>query len=120
MRSVTLMNVSPSKHTLILYYLKIYSKNFHIKRWWTSEWEDCSGTCLNGGKGFRKRTVLCITRNPDEHSDHVEIKAVSEIECLADLRPLAIEPCEIDLKTCNYEPDDTVIPHWIAEEWTRV
>lgn len=84
--------------------------------WWSGEWQECSGTCFNGGQGYKKRSVMCVKNRPNEYDDSQEIISLSDIECDASLRPTVIEKCEQDLTQCEHSN----LVHWITEEWNRV
>lgn len=83
--------------------------------WWTGDWQECSGTCFNGGKGYKKRSVLCVRQRPNRFDDSKEIVTVPELECDASSRPIMVEKCETDLAGC-----DNQTGYWITEEWNRV
>lgn len=83
--------------------------------WWTGEWQECSATCFNGGKGVKKRSILCVRQRPNELDDTKEIVVVPESECDAAARPIMVEKCELSMSKC-----DNQTGYWITEEWNRV
>lgn len=95
-------------------YLYVVINKFVIS-WWTGEWQECSGTCFNGGQGYQKRSVLCVKQRSNELDESKEIVVVPDSECDAASRPRMIEKCEIDMSKC-----DNQTGYWITEEWNRV
>lgn len=73
---------------------------------------------MNGGKGYKKRSVLCVKQRPNDVDDSKEIVSVSDLECDASMRPSSIERCEQDLAKCDNKA--ALLGYWITEEWNRV
>jgi hypothetical protein len=86
--------------------------------WHVGEWQECSGTCYNGGYGVKKRSVVCIIQRPNEFDDSLEVIGMLDSDCNSEARPLSIKRCQIDIKKCTNESSET--NYWIAEEWTNV
>ncbi|KGL99577.1 ADAMTS-like 2, partial [Charadrius vociferus] len=67
------------------------------RRWTTSDWGPCSGSC---GEGRMSRFVAC--RN-------LEGKVISNSQCDPATRPLAVHPCG----------DKNCPAHWVEQEWDQ-
>lgn len=104
---------------LLINVLSSNNNNNAKKSWWVGEWRECSGTCANGGKGYKKRSVLCVRQRPNEFDESKEIVSVSELECDLTARPSSIESCHIDMSKCGNKRLNS-IGYWITEEWNRV
>jgi hypothetical protein len=83
-----------------------------------NEWQECRASCKNGGLGFRKRSVNCITRLYNDNDNFEMIKAMPQIECSNKIKPMVIEECKLN---CNQTNETSLInSFWIVGEWTDV
>ncbi|KFP21308.1 ADAMTS-like 2, partial [Egretta garzetta] len=67
------------------------------RRWTTSDWGPCSGSC---GEGRMSRFIAC--RN-------MEGKVISDSQCDPATKPLAVHPCG----------DKNCPAHWVEQEWDQ-
>ncbi|NXE22111.1 ATL2 protein, partial [Ardeotis kori] len=67
------------------------------RRWTTSDWGPCSGSC---GEGRMSRFIAC--RN-------LEGKVISDLQCDPATKPLAVHPCG----------DKNCPAHWVEQEWDQ-
>ncbi|NXW99775.1 ATL2 protein, partial [Larus smithsonianus] len=67
------------------------------RRWTTSDWGPCSGSC---GEGRMSRFIMC--RN-------LEGKVISNSQCDPATKPLAVHPCG----------DKNCPAHWVEQEWDQ-
>ncbi|KFQ95832.1 ADAMTS-like 2, partial [Nipponia nippon] len=67
------------------------------RRWTTSDWGPCSGSC---GEGRMSRFIAC--RN-------LEGKVISDSQCDPATKPLAVHPCG----------DKNCPAHWVEQEWDQ-